>query len=103
MMTCRAGTGRIGTRVGWMKACRVKRVSAPNASGCSTITYEPASIALGHAVVLAVDGRRQVDRLEAGAVRARVTVDHPDDLRAIASGAVERADHEANLLAGRRR
>ena len=47
MITCRAGTGRIGTRVGWMKACRVKLASEPNASGCSTITYEPASIAWG--------------------------------------------------------
>ena len=56
---------------------------------------------LGRAGVVAVDRRRQVDRLEAGALRSAVATHHPDDLRAIAPGPVEGADHEADLLAGR--
>jgi hypothetical protein len=39
--------------------------------------------------MLTIDGRRQVDGLEAGALRARVAVDQPDDLGAIASRTVE--------------
>ncbi len=54
---------------------------------------------LGHALVLALDRRRQTHGLEGA--RAGVATDEPDDLRAIAPRTVEGADHETDRFARR--
>src|SRR4029453_17163585 len=57
---------------------------------------------LGAALVLAVDGRGEPDRLEPGAGGARVAADEANHLRTIAAGSVQGADHETDRLPRRR-
>jgi hypothetical protein len=56
---------------------------------------------LGRACMLALDRRRNADGLEAGTGGAGVATDQADDLRAIAPGTAEGADHESDRLARR--